>query len=111
MYLRKTFLVSLSGATVYGVRPFLSLHTSIQTRFIREERRVLSLCMQTFKCHSIMLVPHLRAGSAPASISSLTVAICAAPEATCSKVDPDGSTGSFSRDRGARTIGEWLSDC
>lgn len=57
------------------------------------------------------LFSHLQAGSAPASISTLTVACCAAAEAMCSKVNPDESRGSLSSDRGLETVDEWLSDC
>lgn len=57
------------------------------------------------------LFSHLQAGSAPASISTLTVAFCAAAEATCSKVNPDESRGSLSSDRGLEPVEEWLSDC
>lgn len=69
-----------------------------------------STCTQAFVPHSKHSW-HLQAGSAPASISTLTVALCAAAEATWSKVNPDESRGSLSSDRGLEPEEEWLSDC
>lgn len=59
---------------------------------------------------SIWPFSHLQAGSAPASISSLTAAFWAAAEATCSKVNPAESTGSLSRDGEAGAVDGWLSE-
>lgn len=73
-------------------------------------QKYCSRCTQAFASHS-KDSSHLQAGSAPASISTLTVAFCAAAEATCSKVDPDGSRGSLSSHRGLEPVEEGLSDC
>lgn len=52
---------------------------------------------------------YLQAGSAPASRSSLTAAFCPAAEATCSKVNPDKSTGLLWRVTGLGTSERSLS--
>lgn len=102
MYFLNVFRVSFSGATTYGVCPFLSLKKKFYLELNDQSGH-----LKTYSCRPFLLLligyysdpecAYLLAGSLPASINSLMTDFCPAADATCSKVKPAESMGLLRR--------------